>query len=30
MLVGLVERVIFHNPDNGFCVVRRRGDSVTW
>jgi exodeoxyribonuclease V alpha subunit len=22
MLVGLVERVTFHNPDNGFCVLR--------
>jgi exodeoxyribonuclease V alpha subunit len=21
-LVGLVERVTFHNPDNGFCVLR--------
>jgi len=22
VLVGLVERVTFHNPDNGFCVLR--------
>ena len=22
LLVGLVERVTFHNPDNGFCVLR--------
>ncbi len=21
-LAGLVERVTFHNPDNGFCVLR--------
>ena len=21
-LTGLVERVTFHNPDNGFCVLR--------
>jgi exodeoxyribonuclease V alpha subunit len=21
-LSGLVERVTFHNPDNGFCVLR--------
>jgi exodeoxyribonuclease V alpha subunit len=21
-LAGLVERVTFHNPDNGFCVPR--------
>lgn len=33
-LSGLVERVTFHNPENGFCVLRvtadgRRGDPVT-
>jgi exodeoxyribonuclease V alpha subunit len=22
MLAGLVERVTFHNPENGFCVLR--------
>ena len=22
MLAGLIERVVFHNPDNGFCVLR--------
>ena len=22
VLVGLVERVTFHNPENGFCVLR--------
>jgi hypothetical protein len=22
LLAGLVERVTFHNPDNGFCVLR--------
>ena len=22
VLAGLVERVTFHNPDNGFCVLR--------
>jgi len=22
-LAGLVERVTFHNPENGFCVLRR-------
>jgi hypothetical protein len=33
VLVGLVERVTYHNADNGFCVVRvkarGRGDLVT-
>ena len=24
VLAGLVERVTFHNPDNGFCVLRTR------
>jgi exodeoxyribonuclease V alpha subunit len=22
VLVGLVDRVTFHNPENGFCVLR--------
>jgi exodeoxyribonuclease V alpha subunit len=22
VLVGLVERVTFHNPENGFCILR--------
>jgi exodeoxyribonuclease V alpha subunit len=22
VLAGLVERVTFHNPENGFCVLR--------
>jgi exodeoxyribonuclease V alpha subunit len=26
-LVGLVERVTFHNPDNGFCVLRIKARS---
>ena len=25
VLAGLVERVTFHNPDNGFCVLRNKG-----
>jgi hypothetical protein len=24
VLAGLVERVTFHNEENGFCVLRRR------
>ena len=24
VLAGLVERVTFHNPENGFCVLRTR------
>jgi exodeoxyribonuclease V alpha subunit len=24
VLAGLVERVTFHNEDNGFCVLRTR------
>ena len=31
VLAGLVERVTFHNEDNGFCVLRVkvRGHSVS-
>ena len=30
-LAGLVERVTFHNPDNGFCVLRVKArGSATW
>ena len=25
-LAGLVERVTFHNPENGFCVLRIKAD----
>ena len=24
VLAGLVERVTFHNPDNGFCILRTK------
>ena len=28
-LAGLVERVTFHNPESGFCVLRVKGESVS-
>ena len=32
VLAGLVERVTFHNPESGFCVLRasRRGAIASW
>ena len=31
VLAALVERVTFHNPENGFCVLgRRRADTAIW
>ena len=31
ILVGLVERVTFHNAENGFCVLRRkRAATAIW
>jgi exodeoxyribonuclease V alpha subunit len=31
VLAGLVERVTFHNEDNGFCVLRTRARGIaTW
>ncbi len=29
VLAGLVERVIFHNPENGFCVLRAKALDLT-
>jgi len=30
-LAGLVERVTFHNPENGFCVLRLKAGAIaTW
>jgi hypothetical protein len=30
VLAGLVERVTFHNGENGFCVLRRRAATAIW
>ena len=31
VLVGLVERVTFHNAENGFCVLgRKRAYTAIW
>jgi hypothetical protein len=32
VLAGLVERVTYHNPENGFCVLRAkvRGTRLIW
>ena len=27
-LSGLVERVTFHSPDTGFCVLRARSEAI--
>ena len=27
-LAGLVERVTFHNPENGFCVLRVKARAI--
>jgi hypothetical protein len=29
-LAGLVERVTFHNPENGFCVLRVKARGQNW
>jgi exodeoxyribonuclease V alpha subunit len=28
VLAGLVERVTFHNPENGFCVLRLKAIAI--
>ena len=31
VLAGTVERVTFHNAENGFCLLRaRRADTAIW
>jgi len=30
VLAGLVERVTYHNVENGFCVLRARARGLKW